>query len=113
MFHCHGQFKRYRSNRFRESRPSLPNQAIEKYQYDSEDPPPQVSWEEFKDVYMQMWKAGVKGGTTFRKDGKRFGIMKDEDDAGEEVLLLQPGQEYQEGGACRIDPLTGARDCGD
>lgn len=42
-----------------------------------------VSWEDFKQVYVDMWKAGVKGGTTFRKDGKRFGIMKDEDDAGE------------------------------
>ncbi|CAH0025340.1 unnamed protein product [Clonostachys rhizophaga] len=45
------QFKRYRANRFRESQPGLPNQTEDKYEYDDEDPPPQVSWEEFKDGY--------------------------------------------------------------
>ncbi|KAK7222197.1 hypothetical protein V2G26_010200 [Clonostachys chloroleuca] len=45
------QFKRYRADRFRESQPGLPNQTEHKYEYDDEDPPPQVSWEEFKDGY--------------------------------------------------------------
>lgn len=67
-----------------------------------------VSWEDFQDVYVQMWRAGVKGGTTFRKDGKRFGIMKDEDDAGEDTLILS-----QEAEACYIDPHTGQRSCGE
>jgi len=65
-----------------------------------------VSWEEFKEVYREMWRARVKGGTTFRKDGKRFGIMSDEDDAGE---VAAP----QYGSACVIDPQTGQRDCGE
>ena len=71
-----------------------------------------VSWEEFKDVYMQMWKAGVKGGTTFRKDGKRFGIMKDEDDAGEDTVMLGSLEAPEYGGACTIGP-DGQRDCGE
>lgn len=85
-----------------------------------------VSWDEFKDVYVQMWKAGCKGGTTFRKDGKRFGIMSDEDDAGElavpstvaapapavSAAIEEPELEL-EGGACYIDPQTGVRSCGE
>jgi ribonucleoside-diphosphate reductase alpha chain len=73
-----------------------------------------VTWEEFKQVYVSMWEARVKGGTTFRKDGKRFGIMSDEDDAGDTagVLELTPDMEAQ-GSACYIDPHTGARSCGE
>ncbi len=75
-----------------------------------------VSWEEFKNVYVEMWRAGCKGGTTFRKDGKRFGIMKDEDDGGEEKqqgeLLLTADME-QAAAACFIDPNTGQRSCGE
>ena len=65
-----------------------------------------VSWEAFKDVYVQMWESGVKGGTTFRKDGKRFGIMSDEDDAGEAA------EPVRYGAACVIGP-DGQRDCGE
>lgn len=64
-----------------------------------------VSWDAFKQVYFDMWEAGVKGGTTFRKDGKRFGIMKDEDDAGEDITASY-------GAACAIGP-DGQRDCGE
>lgn len=89
-----------------------------------------VSWEEFKGVYVEMWRARVKGGTTFRKDGKRFGIMNDEDDAGEltstvtssqgtlaaapDVLELTADMALPEepAPACVFDPNTGARDCG-
>lgn len=34
-----------------------------------------VSWEEFKDIYMKAWRAGCKGATTFRAAGKRYGIL--------------------------------------
>lgn len=76
-----------------------------------------VSWEEFKQVYVDMWKARIKGGTTFRKDGKRFGIMSDEDDAGElpgaGTLELTPDMSIEPGSACFIDPRTGQKSCGE
>lgn len=34
-----------------------------------------VTFSEFQDVYMKAWKMGAKGCTTFRKDGKRLGIL--------------------------------------
>lgn len=34
-----------------------------------------VTFEEFKDVYMRAWLGGAKGCTTFRSAGKRFGIL--------------------------------------
>jgi len=65
-----------------------------------------VTWEEFKDVYMQAWLQGCKGVTTFRAAGKRYGILnvvkpKEEDDV----------VELAEGTACYIDPSTGKKTC--
>lgn len=59
-----------------------------------------TSWSDFKDVYMRAYKAGCKGCTTFRPDGKRFGVMKAKDEDGE-----------SEGAACYIDPDTGSKTC--
>ena len=58
-----------------------------------------VTWEQFQDVYMQAWKGGAKGITTFRAAGKRFGILNSNDET-------EP-----EGEACFIDPTTGDRTC--
>jgi len=55
-----------------------------------------VSWEEFKNIYLRAWNAGCKGITTFRPAGKRFGIMESQD----------------EGAACTLDPETGDKSCG-
>lgn len=58
-----------------------------------------VTWDEFKDIYIKAWKGGCKGCTTFRAAGKRHGILnakKDEDTGGE---------------ACYIDPTTGKKTC--
>jgi ribonucleoside-diphosphate reductase alpha chain len=60
-----------------------------------------VSWEDFKDLYVRAWKAGCKGITTFRASGKRFG-----------VLNAVPVPELDEGAACFIDPNTGDKSCG-
>lgn len=60
-----------------------------------------VTFEEFKDVYMEAWRRGAKGCTTFRIDGKRFGIMKSLDDE----LELTSGE------SCVYDPATGTRTC--
>jgi ribonucleoside-diphosphate reductase alpha chain len=55
-----------------------------------------VKWQEFQDIYMQAWKRGCKGCTTFRADGKRYGILN--------VIA-------EEGGACYIDQTTGKKTC--
>tara|TARA_R110000824_G_scaffold241589_2_gene430354 strand:+ start:8225 stop:9853 length:1629 start_codon:yes stop_codon:yes gene_type:complete len=60
-----------------------------------------VSWEDFKDLYVRAWKAGCKGITTFRASGKRFG-----------VLNAVPVPELDEGAACYMDPSTGDKSCG-
>lgn len=34
-----------------------------------------VTWEEFKQLYIQAWEGGSSGCTTFRASGKRYGIL--------------------------------------
>lgn len=62
-----------------------------------------VSWDRFKNVYMQAYDGGASGITTFRAAGKRAGILTASKD--EEVT------ESMEGAACYIDPTTGLRTC--
>jgi len=57
-----------------------------------------VSWDEFKSIYMQAWKKGCKGCTTFRAAGERYGILNK--------------KETESGDACYINPETGAKECG-
>jgi ribonucleoside-diphosphate reductase alpha chain len=57
-----------------------------------------VTFDEFKDVYVRAWKGGAKGCTTFRAAGKRMGIFN---------AAPQEG----EGAACFIDPDTGKKTC--
>ena len=79
----------------------------------------EVTYEEFKDIYMSAWKAGVKGCTTFRVSGRRFGIFNapvEEETEGEskaeEVLATEGLEEATDAAtACFIDPLTGHREC--
>jgi ribonucleoside-diphosphate reductase alpha chain len=59
-----------------------------------------VKWEEFKGVYMSAWESGCKGVTTFRANGKRFGILNPTE-----------AKEPEEGGACFINPEDGTRSC--
>ena len=56
-----------------------------------------VSWEDFKGIYINAWKSGCKGCTTFRAAGKRYGILN--------VL------ENKNEGACYIDTATGKKQC--
>lgn len=58
-----------------------------------------VSWDQFKTLYTDAYKGGAKGCTTFRASGKRMGILKKKED------------EPTEGASCKIDPVTGRRDC--
>lgn len=61
----------------------------------------QVTYDEFKTLYYDAWKAGCKGITTFRAAGKRYGILNEVTNDNNE-----PGAE-----ACFIDPETGQRSC--
>lgn len=58
-----------------------------------------VSFNEFKEIYMRAWKGGASGCTTFRAAGKRFGVLTKVEGVPEE------------GAACYIDPTTGVREC--
>lgn len=71
----------------------------------------EVTWDEFKNVYMQAWQGGAKGCTTFRASGKRFGILNSS--ASEDVIESkeEADETVVEGGACYIDPETGMRSC--
>ena len=55
-----------------------------------------VSWEDFKNIYMRAWKEGCKGCTTFRASGKRYGILNKAEEAGD---------------ACYYDAATGKKTC--
>lgn len=74
-----------------------------------------VTWEQFKDVYMQAYDGGASGCTTFRAAGKRYGILNAA--AVEDVAEEQPKEpdtfvnETDFSGACYYDPTTGLRTC--
>ena len=59
-----------------------------------------VEFDDFKDLYVQGWKGGAKGLTTFRAAGKRFGIFNAPKE--DEPLKLE---------SCTFDPSTGIRTC--
>lgn len=60
-----------------------------------------VSFQEFKDVYMKAYEGGASGCTTFRAAGFREGIMS----------KTASEKNIEEGSACYIDPDTGQRSC--
>ena len=71
-----------------------------------------VSWDDFKDVYMQAYLGGASGCTTFRAAGKRFGVLNAA--AAEETVETPEPQKddfVEEGTACYFDPATGLRTC--
>lgn len=77
-----------------------------------------VSWQEFKDVYMAAYDGGASGCTTFRAAGKRYGILNaaaSEDVAAVEEdqldLFVSENDAAEVGGACYFDPATGKRHC--
>ena len=58
-----------------------------------------VTWDEFKGIYMEAWKGGAKGCTTFRASGKRYGILN------------ETKEKEEDGMACYIDEVTGQKEC--
>jgi ribonucleoside-diphosphate reductase alpha chain len=72
----------------------------------------EVTWEQFKQVYMDAYEGGSSGCTTFRASGKRYGILNAS--TSEDVVDEKPEEKdnfIDEGGACYYDPATGLRKC--
>jgi ribonucleoside-diphosphate reductase alpha chain len=72
-----------------------------------------VKFDEFKKVYMDAYEGGSSGCTTFRRKGKRNGILNA---SASEDVVEEPQKEanadfVDEGGACYFDPSTGLRKC--
>lgn len=65
--------------------------------------PETYDFEDFKKVYLEAYRRGAKGCTTFRTGGKLQGILTKPKE--EEKLEEQPVE------ACFIDPTTGKREC--
>jgi ribonucleoside-diphosphate reductase alpha chain len=61
---------------------------------------PDMPWEEFKAIYIDAYKLGCKGCTTFNSGGKRFGIFAEVKE-----------EESPEAKACYIDEKTGQKEC--
>jgi len=72
-----------------------------------------VTWSEFKEVYMAAYDGGASGCTTFRASGKRYGILNASasEDVVEDVEEEDNSDYVDEGGACYYDPATGLRQC--
>jgi len=69
---------------------------------------PDVTWEDFKEIYMQAYDEGASGCTTYRSAGNRGGILSTEEHEPEKEEQME--LEF-EGGACEVDPVTGVRSC--
>jgi len=72
-----------------------------------------VSYDEFKQVYVDAWKGNAKGCTTFRLSGKRFGIFNETVEE-EKTISSETQEVVEEEGkveACFIDPRTGQKEC--
>jgi ribonucleoside-diphosphate reductase alpha chain len=72
-----------------------------------------VSWDDFKQIYKDAWRRGIKGCTTYRTDGKRAGILVSEDDSADDAPVVKMSEDKQAEPveACYIDPTTGRREC--
>ena len=72
-----------------------------------------VSYDEFKDIYKKAWEQGVKGCTTFRASGKRYGILNEtvEEKEASSSETEEMAEETGTSEACFFDPITGQREC--
>ncbi len=71
---------------------------------------PDMPWKEFKEIYINAFKMGCKGATTFNSGGKRFGVLHEvKEEEPEEVDV----EEESSGGAkaCYMDLTTGQKEC--
>ena len=72
-----------------------------------------VTYAEFKNIYEKAFEQGVKGATTFRAAGKRYGILNEtvEEKAESASETQEVAEETGEAQACFFDPITGQREC--
>lgn len=75
---------------------------------------PTIPWEDFKNIYVEAWRTGCKGCTTFNSGGKRFGILNavgdsDADSVSDTVDTVDETDAAAL--ACYIDPTTGNKEC--
>ncbi len=68
-------------------------------------------YSKFKQVYVDAWKGGAKGCTTFRLSGKRYGVLTTVEEEKKDTAEIKPIQEEDKVEACFIDPQTGIREC--
>ena len=75
-----------------------------------------VDYDEFKRIYENAWRDGCKGATTFRLDGKRYGILNEqtvepttEADETNEASTEESAETVAT--ACYFDPITGKKEC--
>jgi len=71
----------------------------------------EVEYSKFKQVYVDAWKGGAKGCTTFRLSGKRYGILTAVEEKETDTAEIKPIEEENKVEACFVDPTTGAREC--
>jgi len=60
-----------------------------------------VTYDDFKELYVKAWRGGCSGITTFRASGKRYGILNE----------VKQDNEKPKAEACFIDPETGQKEC--
>jgi ribonucleoside-diphosphate reductase alpha chain len=70
-----------------------------------------VTYESFKQVYVDAWKGGAKGCTTFRLSGKRFGVLQTVEEKEKNTDAIETVKEEEQVEACFIDPQTGQKEC--
>lgn len=73
---------------------------------------PGLTFDQFKDLYMQAYDGGAKGCTTFNSNGKRMGILQAKPVAEEQQNPETAGDATgTDGMACFFDPATGMKTC--
>ena len=70
----------------------------------------EVTYEDFKQVYVDAWKGGAKGCTTFRLSGKRFGVLQTVEEKEKNTNAIKTVEEEEQVEACFIDPQTGQKE---
>lgn len=68
--------------------------------------PENISWEDFKDVYLQAWKGGAKGCTTYRTGCLRGAVLTARGTSEKDTEALS-----EEDASCVRDPQSGRVNC--
>ena len=71
----------------------------------------EVTYEDFKQVYVDAWKGGAKGCTTFRLSGKRFGVLQTVEEKEKNTNAPETVEEEEQVEACFIARQTGQKEC--